>query len=495
MALRHGLSSSTTTSSGTALRAVLDQGVLDAAAGSATPDAVAKMEWVLGAAGGGSRSLRISTAREAMRVGDVGRLRWLLERGCPFFNPTSFDCTGRYGALRHAMQHACLAAVQWLVDEAGCELPAAHTADLRDAWTTWHELMEAAAKSPDAVAKWRWMQDRGAPSLLDAAEAVAHELGAAATGEDQVEVMRHLVSVIAPSRVLVVDPPNDEKVMCFSVPMAECLHKAGFPLTVQAYVWAAWYGNLALVRWLACEAGVSAVEATMFDLADMVYEWPCDTAAHNRDLLEAVQLLAAAGFNKWSPCDAELVGEAAKRGNLALVQYLLQQQPGLLLADGAAAELWEGAVEGGCEAVLEWLAGQVEGRGGSPGNHHWHGGSLYVCPAMRGDRATLEALRRLGVPWGAEDVAVRAMRAECPLPVLQWLVRQGAPAGSVEELREALEGGMRQGLYEVEAWDAWMWELAAAAVGGGAEELVQLQQQLGEWVAAWAAGSSSSSCC
>ncbi len=58
---------------------ILGQGVLHAAAGSATPDAVAKMEWLMEQ---GCRLDKRTTAAAA-RSGDMGRLQWLRERGCP----------------------------------------------------------------------------------------------------------------------------------------------------------------------------------------------------------------------------------------------------------------------------------------------------------------------------------------------------------------------------------------------------------------------------
>ncbi len=93
----------------------LGSGVLDAAAGSPGPAAVEKVDWVLSHS---SRrcSLAHGTAVAAVHSGDLGRLRWLHDRGCPM---------GFMAALKCALEHAGLAVAQWLVDEAGCELPAA----------------------------------------------------------------------------------------------------------------------------------------------------------------------------------------------------------------------------------------------------------------------------------------------------------------------------------------------------------------------------------
>ncbi len=51
---------------------------LAAAAGSATPDAVAKMEWLMSKINWGPEA-----AAAAARSGDLGRLRWLRDGGCP----------------------------------------------------------------------------------------------------------------------------------------------------------------------------------------------------------------------------------------------------------------------------------------------------------------------------------------------------------------------------------------------------------------------------
>lgn len=60
----------------------LDGAVLGAAAESAVPDAaIAKMAWLVQQ---GGCSLTVRTAAAAARSGDLARLRWLRERGCPF---------------------------------------------------------------------------------------------------------------------------------------------------------------------------------------------------------------------------------------------------------------------------------------------------------------------------------------------------------------------------------------------------------------------------
>ncbi len=87
-----------------------DSRVLYAAASSPTPDALAKMEWLVSVCGA---PLSISAAAAAARSGDLSRLRWLREQGCPVFKTE---------VLASALEHTDLAVARWLVDEAGCEL-------------------------------------------------------------------------------------------------------------------------------------------------------------------------------------------------------------------------------------------------------------------------------------------------------------------------------------------------------------------------------------
>ncbi len=104
--------------------AALGQKVLDAAARSATLDAVAKMEWLLGVAGASCR-LQESTAVAAARADDLARLQWLRGHVCPVAVEM---------LLLVAPEHASLAMVQWLVDEAGCRLPEARDGEPTCTW-------------------------------------------------------------------------------------------------------------------------------------------------------------------------------------------------------------------------------------------------------------------------------------------------------------------------------------------------------------------------
>ncbi len=132
------------------------------------------------------------------------------------------------------------------------------------------------------------------------------------------------------------------------------------------------------------------------------------------------------------------------------MQYLHgQQRHQGYQADGKALEA---VAAEGCEALLEWLVQQ-------PGCLERLGGaSPYSIAAEWGDRGVLDALWRLGVPWGAQDVVARAVHNGCKRPGLQWLVQRGAPAGTQEEMEAAIT--RRQLFWGVKAEElAWFWSL------------------------------------
>ncbi len=434
----------------TAARPTVDQGVLDTAARSPCPGAVAKMEWVLTTAGEDSScSLQGSTAAAAARSGDLDRLRWLHDRGCP---------VGGLDVLASALQHADLAVAQWLVDEAGCELPEPGSAYGDE----WKDLFTAAVKSCDGVAKLQWLLESGAPTL-GSIGAPLRELAVAAVRSGQMGVLQHLQAQAA----LLLDvqdevaPPwypwklKEGAVASGSVAMAEHLTQHGLVFSVRAFEQAARAGDAAMVRWLALEAGVATAG---LDLAEVVHAWPRKTPAHSRGLLAVVQLLVEeAGCSGW---DAEAaVRAAAARGDLALVQYLhgnWQPGPGQQLGWGRAVCA---AAEGGCEAVLEWVV-QQPGCQLVPGDAY-----TYVVADKNGDVGTLVALRRLGVPWGGQAVVRRALLFGCQEPGLRWLVEQGAPVGSVEGMEEAVACVVGRAQWTAEGAE-WLRGVVEAAAGG-----------------------------
>ncbi len=119
-----------------------------------------------------------------------------------------------------------------------------------------------------------------------------------------------------------------------------------------------------------------------------------------------------------------VVHTAAQRGDLALVQYLVQELQHL--GCQVEAETLEYAAQGGCEALLEWLVKE------HPACCCFEGASPYVAAAMTSSRSPLVALRRLGVPWGPQDTVARAVGVHCTVPVRtgwwsrgrRWAVRR-----------------------------------------------------------------------
>ncbi len=384
--------------------------LLEAAAGSVTADAVAKMEWLL-LRGGGSGRMHYSIAVAAARSGDLGRLRWLRESGCP----------GLSSVLETALEHADLAVAQWLLDEAGCCRPAAGS----DGGVRWEHLFQVTAKSPDHLAKWQWLQALGAPPLHGGRWVAGVALAAASVG--QVGAVRYLLSVFGANRVL----GDKQEALALaaarsgSVEVAACLREAGLQFDHVAYVRAAAYGSrgLPLMRWLAREARVSAAELPLERLTEIINSWPGGTPTDSRALLEAVQLLVdEAGFSSWGEDSRLPVISGMERGDLPLVQYLQSHYSQL----GADWRVVEAAATAGCEAVLGWLAQQTDLSSLPPEVPSLY----YYHAAARNDRATLTTLRRMGMPWRCQDLVAQATRV-CRMPALRWLVEQGAPLGSV----------------------------------------------------------------
>ncbi len=413
------------------------QRLLEVAAESTSSDAVSKMEWLLLQAG---CKLGHGTAAAAAGSGDLGRLRWLRERGCP---------TNIHRVLRSAVQHAELAVAQWLVDEGGCQLPSAGSDD-----RTWGKLALSAAESPDGLEKVLWLQQKGAPrpgvtswrDLLQVSLQAGH-----------VELGRHALAVVGPEALNGMDVAG--VVMSGSIAAVELLFSAGLVDSGTAYDAVVDAGDLGMLSWLVRVAKLPAAE---LGLSSVIAWWsinaPSDTAAHSRGLVQAVQLLVVeAGCNGWDA--KEVFTAAAERGDLALVQYLLQQTPEYR----PGWEVLVAAAEGGCEALLEWLVEQHPGCMQSPGS----GVSPYASAAARGDLGTLNALRRLGVPWGAGDVVVQALRDGCSAPAMHWLAEHGAPVGSCEAMEAALASACASDRSIEMA--AWLRSLAAAAAEAAAQ--------------------------
>lgn len=118
---------------------------------------------------------------------------------------------------------------------------------------------------------------------------------------------------------------------------------------------------------------------------------------------------------------------------------------GLVCRKRLSSVVMAAAAEGGCEVLLEWLVEQYQGCVAvlpreSP--------LLYVPPAVAGDSTTLTVLRRIGVPWGAQDVVLctgcggehgSQHSNGFVIAAVHWLVEQVAPVGSHRDLQEVCE--------------------------------------------------------
>ncbi len=428
----------------------LDQAVLDAAAASVTPDAVAKMEWLLDAGNPNCR-LTADTAAAAARSGDLGRLRWLRDQGCPM---------GGEGqtVLVSALRYADLTVTRWLVDDAECKLPEA-------AGKGWRRIVQAASWSLlDGVAKLKWLRLRGAPGRLGRGWLDNTALWAVHAGLG--DVVHYLLQGKKLHTALQADPGvwQHMATQSRSIPLAESLRQAGLAYTRAAYVGAAKRGDLAMVQWLAREAGVYDAEKPMWDAVILIRRWPEETAADNRSLLQAVQwVYEEAGRRAQAQAkDGEHVAAAPsvaldriiamqatlcamQRGDTALLQYLTEHGVVPVPRDGTARELLTSAVATGCEAAVRWLAQQPGCFDESAPGH------LYTCAAGNGDRATLLVLQGLGVRWGRGDSLVSAVRQGCVMPALRWLVERGMEIGDAEALEEALVSAVQGGEMTEEA--------------------------------------------
>ncbi len=480
-----------------------------AAESSATEHAIAKMGWLMQQeAYRPMGRLPLYVAQVAVKTGDIPRLRWMLQRGCEWDyskdeNMTEWERT--ISVLPTAMRHAGLEVVEWLVREAGCQLPppalvaeegggeGAPLSLRRLDLVSRKDLAVAAAESGD-VAKLSWLRDRG---LLPLEPSLRKDLIEAAARWGRAEALRYLHEEGGHSLTLdvwraAVGSGDVETA-------AWVLHAGGMELFAdRGGVWkaAAHSGSLDMVRWAVEQGLVGAgnAVAAVYDLiaAGCWFRRAQQWQPQRESLMSAVRLVfeaagdlggsgssfggnggggsgggpgvggRVAGASGHSKALADkLLVAAAGRANLPLFTFLhsrLQPQNPL----GPA--VLQGAVGTGCEALVEWLLG--------------HGCALpedttelFLTPAEHGDLAMIRCMRRMGLSW-PRGLLPGALMVEVPLPVLQWLVAQGVPTdedgvaeavGWAEDrlrLRAATPGDERL-MGEAGGVEAWLRGLAA----------------------------------
>ncbi len=478
-----------------------------AAAESCTPDACAKVSWLLQTRGVPLSCDGILAA--AARVGNFDVVRHVVDtwRGLAL---------GR--VLLAALRRADLAVADWLVDEIGVVLPRG--------WADGQVRLWEAAAAGGSVPALRWLLGRGVP--LPRAGRITLLLAARSGG---LEAVRFLLDDCGlPWTALSIDV-----IQLASVELAAWLLQRGnLVLSPLLYSGAAW-GTAAMVQWLLQEAHCPFDDATAHTVLSM---WPCpqqDSSSRSssssgdrsrsagssgaaRGLLRALQSLAEAG------CRLGRLGEGvmeglARHGDVELARWVVQQAgggrwpeyamrrivehwpeggaPGSRLCDAVrmvlegggspgssreleqaarrgdlealrllhgqgqlrlSREVWVEAAESGCEAVLEWLAAEGCRVGAGAGQ------DSYLAAAQRGDRGSLCALRRLGVPWGHRGVLRAAVDWGVAPQVVRWMVEEGAPWDGAA-VAAAAEAARRQGH---EATAAWLEQQGAARGGRGA---------------------------
>ncbi len=420
-----------------------EQCILEAALSSKHPDAEDKVAWLVKHGTSGTRGVPWDSWYEppylAAQAGGLDRLVSFSSRFLG--DGDDDDDDDDYGAgagagldiLRAALEHCDVGSVQWLLDTGRCELPkdASYMRNgarflYRENLESWERLLSAAARSEiDGVPKMELLWHHVWPVDADWVFALPAQ---AAAESGRLDCLRHLhdrareaIMAWNASTELTVQAVKSE-----SMEVVAWLRLQGYTFSCEALVEACSNGSLAMVEWLLQEA---KVQPRGVDLgANVIAEWPYKQQGDSGRLLQAVKLLVAAAAST-APVPAAAPGDdadaprqwgtalpaAASRGDLGLVRYLVEE---LQLQEELSAEVFSAAAGSGCEALLEWLVREQ----GCPVS----GPDAWVRAGRLGDRAVLECLLRLGVPWG-QGLEKAVVEAGLPEPVLKWMEAEGAP--------------------------------------------------------------------
>lgn len=406
--------------------------LLRRAAASSGEDAISKMEWIASLRPG--LGLNTDVAVIAARTGDVHRLRWLLSRGCPIG-------TDGLEVLDSALRYADLAVVRWLVEDVGVPLPLS-SEDETSSVRRWRaKLFEAAATSTSGLDKVWWLCGKGvaAPSTDMWCRMVKRSVA-----EGHEALGRYVLNCVGKLAGLGLGCGG---VQVGSLAAAQMLAEFGVGRVELALCVAANAGNMGVTKWLIDAAVLPADALRKLDPFLAVMAWPSRKGLYDDEgLLQLIQTLVGLGWREWDV--GRVVVDAAERGHHAVVQYLLHARPEYR-PDWA---LLGAVARGGREPLLEWLVGQY------PGCLVVVDGleSPYMRAAQRSDLGILSVLRRLQVPWGQGGLLAAAVWQGCEEPALRWLYAQGAPVGSVAEMKVALAS---RGSMSVEAV-AWLCDAA-----------------------------------
>ncbi len=363
--------------------------MLHAALKSKLPGGRGKVLWLLEH---GSCQLTEAAAEHAARVGSIKRLSWLQQHGCP---------VAGMGVLVTALRHADTALVEWLLDQGGCVLPSD-----TDTEYGWFYLCWRAAGN-GGVAPIRFLLSRGWAARGWALDAAARHKQLAA-----VQLLVEECGLSPCARAL------QGAVGSGSIETVEWLWRCGGRLSAGAYGEAGACGDLAMVEWLATEAGCPCDEAA---LCKLIRDWPRHTRRRGEAPVEcrtAVQTVLEAECTAGMELGSSVLAAACEQGDVGLVEYLVFER-GLfkeVFTEGVQGpeergqqdaavfdDAFLGAVRGGCEAVLEWLLAL-----GRPGREAQ--AKVYGIAYGNGDYGTMRWLRRRGV--GSVDGWAGQLRSE-----------------------------------------------------------------------------------
>ncbi len=396
-------------------------GVLTGAVGSSTPDALDKVNWLCAAGGCDSKWLQQEEViRAAVMSGNPGRVRrlhacgWLGQASLAHVFPLS---------LRHDKS---LDLAQWLVAEGGFSL-VSHMGGEQFQVSV---AVAAAAVACDGVGRLRWLKRQGMYDVPWSALWSAARNG-------RLETVRFLHE----EEGLQLHPSMfADAAFSGHVPTAAYLLKRGCPMSPDAIRSAPLDGDLSMLRWLLHEAKCPWDARNPPDMLRRLLAAMCPgpssvskgtgTAASEQggsSALAAVRLLLQAGvLTAGMHASSALMDHVLSYGRTDVARVLLDEG-GFSLPPMALKY----AVESGCEGLLEWLVVQ---RGCQAPPYC----PVYVYAAKAGDLATLECLKRLGVP--VCDGTLRAAVIEgCPVVILQWLVERGGAGGTEQDVRAALK--------------------------------------------------------
>ncbi len=402
--------------------------MMTAAAGSRTPDAMLKLDWLLDKGRTCGYAIipvgHVEAWGAAAASGDIARLGWLRTHGFTWGTEPGEP-------LDEVLKHADLAFLQRMDQEVEHGDGFQYIGERGGEFLRSEDAVYTAASAPlDSAAKLRWLEARGAPlsareDFIDFAAQVDNNLEA-------VQLLFH--HWCKGNNAAAADGGAQGRPGCpmlyaealGHVPTVAWLHHVGYPLASSAFEHAFCQGNLPLVRWL-LEAGCPRGQLIVVDATSL---WPVDTLADSGRLVEAARLLVEAGWAPISNADpSNYTAQACSKHPWMVWRGLMEDVEGVVVvhADVVYKNVSTNGGAMGCIAALEALMTSGRREQEYVETHRNDRHLWYADAAQNGDLGTLQCLQQLGFPLQhTPQVVVGALEKGAPLPVLRWLVGQGA---------------------------------------------------------------------